>query len=441
MARNFNGTSDFIDCGTNSSLNITGNFTVAGWANPASVGGGIRKIIAAKDDNISGRNFYLAIAGAITEFGTDAVPAINGSATLSVNAWVHIAAVYLSGAGTGTIYLNGAVDVGPSPVGTAATDTASFTIGERTYAANNNFFNGLLADVAIWNTNLSSLQIAQLANGYRPVDVNSANLKGWWPLSGYSSPEPDLSGNANNGTLTGTSAAPMPPSLGRGGRHFGGADKIENTSSPSTATIGSWSAITIAAWAYYDPSQGTNGCVLSLGRDNLWQNFGVGLRGTAGGNSFACGLRTNAGTLLSASFSMNIGSWYHLAVTGSIAGATGIPYLNGIAQTTFSLAGSSAFVGLNNGYLLGQDTSGGMDPLTGGIADAAIWNTQLSAGQIAALAASTRPPNVNSANLQLWLPLDSFSNATENDKSANGFNGTLTATSPILGPPQLWRLG
>jgi hypothetical protein len=210
MGRLFNGTSDFIDCGTNSSLNIISNFTVAGWANPAVSAN--RKIIAAKDDLSLGRCFYLAISSTnTTEFGTDAVPAITGSATISANTWVHIAAVYLSGATTGTIYLNGAVDVGPSGVGTAATDTASFTIGERTFAGNNNFFNGLLADVAIWNTNLSTLQIAQLAKGYRPFNVNIANLKGWWPLDGLQSPEPDLSGFANNGILTGTTNAFGPP--------------------------------------------------------------------------------------------------------------------------------------------------------------------------------------------------------------------------------------
>jgi hypothetical protein len=45
--------------------------------------------------------------------------------------------------------------------------------------------------------------------------VNLANLKGWWPLDGYQSPEPDLSGNGNNGTLTGTAQVLGAPQLWR----------------------------------------------------------------------------------------------------------------------------------------------------------------------------------------------------------------------------------
>jgi hypothetical protein len=36
-------------------------------------------------------------------------------------------------------------------------------------------------------------------------------LIGWWPLDGFASPEVDLSRNAFNGALTGTTAAFGPP--------------------------------------------------------------------------------------------------------------------------------------------------------------------------------------------------------------------------------------
>jgi hypothetical protein len=79
--------------------------------------------------------------------------------------------------------------------------------------------------------------------------------------------------------------------------------------------------------------------------------------------------------------------------------------------------------------------------LQGNIADVAVWNTNLSGSQITQLYNGVRPINVNSANLQLWYPLNGFTNTTENDLSSNANNGTVTGATPILGPPQTWRLG
>jgi hypothetical protein len=72
-------------------------------------------------------------------------------------------------------------------------------------------FPGSLADGAQWNTNLSAAEITALSKGARPYTIRPANLLGWWPLDGLQSPEEELSGAKNNGTLTGTTAAFGPP--------------------------------------------------------------------------------------------------------------------------------------------------------------------------------------------------------------------------------------
>ena len=84
--------------------------------------------------------------------------------------------------------------------------TGNTTIGERTYSGFQGYASKAISDVAIWNTVLSSGQISTLAAGVRPGYVQVANLVGWWQLNGALSPEPDYSGNGNNGTLTGTAA-------------------------------------------------------------------------------------------------------------------------------------------------------------------------------------------------------------------------------------------
>jgi hypothetical protein len=129
-----------------------------------------------------------------------------GVITLSANTWYHLLFT-ISTKGTG--YINGAVDQVTTTGAGIAAITANTQLGADFPSTTG--WAGRLADAAIWNTVLSSTEITALANGARPNTIRSGNLVGWWPLDGLQSPEPDLSGNANNGTLTGTSSAFGPP--------------------------------------------------------------------------------------------------------------------------------------------------------------------------------------------------------------------------------------
>jgi hypothetical protein len=73
-------------------------------------------------------------------------------------------------------------------------------------------FPGLLADGAMWDgIQLTQAEATALARGARPIQIRSKSLIGWWPMDGIQSPEPDMSGFANPGTLTGTLKKPGPP--------------------------------------------------------------------------------------------------------------------------------------------------------------------------------------------------------------------------------------
>jgi hypothetical protein len=342
--------------------------------------------------------------------------------------WAHWLLTWSNAAGQ-TLYQNG-VSVGthsltyPSPVNPNGLWVGNY----GTFAPVNS--NETIADFAYWNSTLSSSDAAKLAAGYRPVDVNSANLQVWWPLSGYSSPEPDSSGNANNGTLTGTSQAPMPPSLGRGGRSFNGtSNKIVGSSN-----ISNISNVTIAAWAYCTTSSNIRLPVFSCG-DSALDGFGLVFTngtvraGALGGVAWVPGTTT---------FTAN--SWHHLAMTGT-SGFVWQFYADGVAdgpiQTVTPIAATHA-------PAFGWDSTPAWFP--GSIADCAAWNTVLTPTQILALASGTRPNQIAAGNLLGYWPLNSFSNSAENDASGGGNNGTLSPGSasgpfPILGPPQTWRLG
>ncbi len=93
------------------------------------------------------------------------------------------------------------------PVGTADTDATAYSIGNRADALRN--WDGKLAQFTVWpNRLLTQTDVNNdFDNGPQSLGYT---LAGYWPLCGTASPEPDLSGNGNNGTVTGTKFQPNP---------------------------------------------------------------------------------------------------------------------------------------------------------------------------------------------------------------------------------------
>jgi hypothetical protein len=95
-------------------------------------------------------------------------------------------------------------------------------------------FEGSIAEVAIWNAQLSSSDIANLAASTGgAAGIRSANLVGYWHLCGLASPEPDSSGNGNSGVLSSNPPLPGVASPGYSGCSGG------NTYDPTKPFIGS----------------------------------------------------------------------------------------------------------------------------------------------------------------------------------------------------------
>jgi Concanavalin A-like lectin/glucanases superfamily len=85
----------------------------------------------------------------------------------------------------------------------------NFDIGGIEGAAD---FQGIVAEVGVWNALLSPAEMSALQT-VCPASIRRTALVGYFPLWGASgtSIEPDLSGNRNNGALTGTGAANHAP--------------------------------------------------------------------------------------------------------------------------------------------------------------------------------------------------------------------------------------
>ncbi len=114
--------------------------------------------------------------------------------------WAYYAATY---SGTVmTFYINGVPEATNDTFnGASGCGNVGLILGVTGAAAAGSWqFNGSIANVQVYNTSLSSGQIAYLyKEGIGGAPTNIQNLVGWWPLNGNSN---DYSGNGNNGVPT-----------------------------------------------------------------------------------------------------------------------------------------------------------------------------------------------------------------------------------------------
>lgn len=204
MARSFNGSSDFINISSVPSFSGSNPFTIQAWAN-LTVGAGSFPLIA---DGLGVQLFFGINLGAGAGFNlyVDGIQSTNG-ATVTNGTWYHVLGTY-NGSNSSLIYVNG-VHQGSTSGSASPSAISSVNIGKNT--GGNSFWKGGLADFAIWTAVLTQTEITALSSGVRPYNIRKSLLNTWLPLDGLQSPEIDYSGNASNGTLTGTSLSGGPP--------------------------------------------------------------------------------------------------------------------------------------------------------------------------------------------------------------------------------------
>jgi hypothetical protein len=230
MARSF--ASGDVIVGSNNQINFAlGNaFSIHGWVRCQSSTGTAESLIGHLDPAINYRGWEIERTTAINP-GAMAFYIIDtysnkdffyiGSVVIPHDGvtWAAIGVSYDgSGLLTGqNLYNNGVLDGSPS-VGqnfggsVTITNAIPLRFGKRNDGSEP--FTGAMADFGIWNVALSAAEFSALGKyGARPYTVRAGSLVAYFPLDGLASPEPDLSGFVNNGTLTGTAKASTAPPL------------------------------------------------------------------------------------------------------------------------------------------------------------------------------------------------------------------------------------
>jgi len=209
MARNFDGSGDYIDCGTHASIHDLGLFTFSCWFKSVDGGeGDMGRFFQSAPDLSGHRILYINNAGNIKfQVDYDTTDLIRESdAVFSHGTWTHLVITW-DGSSTAAnvhIYKDGLEVSGYNTTtdgaGSLVSDSGqSFYIGNRPGNTTRSF-NGDLAEVAIWNSALTTVQILSLAKGFSPLFVQPQNLIAYWNLiRGLN----DRMG-ASNGAATGT---------------------------------------------------------------------------------------------------------------------------------------------------------------------------------------------------------------------------------------------
>ena len=200
MARSFNGTTDLV-FNASATITLALPYTIAAWFNASSLPGAYGTLLR---HNNAAPGMFTRSSGKIAYAGGATL--IDGSFILTTGVWTH--ALLADTGSTAQGYINGVTD-GASFASGGSSPQANLRIGND--LGNTNSYPGSLADVAAWNVTLSALEVSALAKGARPSTVRPKSLVYWCPFDGLQSPEPDLSGNVLNGTLTGTNPAFGPP--------------------------------------------------------------------------------------------------------------------------------------------------------------------------------------------------------------------------------------
>jgi len=133
------------------------------------------------------------------------------STNLNTGQWYHAVVTYdASKASSGIkLYLNGSkVDDANYASGTfTASKNTSTEVRVGGVEVTSAYSNGLIDEVAIFNTELSSSNITSIYNSGTPNDISSLSPVGWWRMgdgteAGSGTTVYDMSDNSNNGTLT-----------------------------------------------------------------------------------------------------------------------------------------------------------------------------------------------------------------------------------------------
>jgi len=204
----FDGANDYVTAPLPSIFNTisSSSFTIEAWVYPQ--GNAFSRIVFAQQNTTNFVSFGVSATNTVYFYviSSGTTYSIVTTNALPINQWTHVAARWTPGSNTTEVLFNGVLQTTTGGGGSSTGTNSVMTIGARSDGTTQ-FFNGMLDEIRIWNTSLTTCQIAQNMNTTLAGSesglvalynfnqgVGGANNAGILNL-------PDLSPAALNGTL------------------------------------------------------------------------------------------------------------------------------------------------------------------------------------------------------------------------------------------------
>jgi len=414
----FDGGGDILNCGNISAINSASNVTISCWIKADSFPHStFNSIWGGGQAGGHASRFWLNANSSRLNIYNGSTQNFSFSTTVSTGTWYHTAVV-ISGSSNLSVYLNG------SQLGSTVTTFNSLTsqsgdnfqiAGNPTYVPY--FWDGLIDEVAVWDSALSSQDISKIYNGTAPngvpVDLtNSAsydtdrtsNLKGYWRMGDDSNDTAtsggsiatitDSSGNGNDATQSDVTKQPTFKALDSSttSLSFDGSD--DSFAFAGSQDIQLDQTYTACSWFKVNSITSTSSPrgLITWGSASAGRGRGLYITGSKVG-SFGYQALYNLDSIST----ISTGVWYHVAATYD--GTTLKLYVNGTLDSTRTLNLPSFTYTMTHIGELYYSQSNTYRHFDGSMDELALFNTALSASDVSSLAASRGAHIVNDLSL------------------------------------------
>ena len=422
---------DYIDLGTRP-FSFTQNLTVSFWLKTSQTA--TNSLIGKDNNNItSGRNWIAFTDSGLVKFWTTSSGSIStiskivSNTSVNDNQWHHIVCVNDYVNSTKQIYIDGSLDITDNNGAAISTSSAPVRIGIRDTAPDDFPYDGLMSNVALWDTALNSTQVTTLYNNGAPGDISSLNPTAWYKLD---------SSEIFNSTSTEWSVDNNAyPSVYKSSLNFDGNDFI-NCGNNSSLSLDRTDSFSLSAWINSSSSL-FNGSIFSkfdnatstgyfMGMNSARNNLRFAFRkGIGGGSSQYNYVETND--------AINTNQWSHvLATYNGNQDASGIVlYVNGVAVNTTIISNTlqSGSVSNNEPFRIGSNS--GATFFDGQISNAAVFNSVLTGSQVATIYNNGTPETSISHSPFSWWKLDNTTTGIQDSAGSN--NGTNNGATKYAG--------
>ena len=326
----FNGSSSYITLTQPVNLS-TDNFTYSFWIYPTT-NTGYGAPLAQYGNSTSTRNFYSYRVGSTEKitFGLVSTGAVFNqlisTGTTPLNQWSHVAMVRDSS--TQKIYINGQLSGTLSNTTTTSTSSEPFLIGDTNDVVADEFFEGSIDQVRIYDKALSAADVTTLYNETAATASTNITLEAPSLVAYYKMNDATDETGSYDGTPTNVNFN-VAGKFGNAGDFNGSSSRINLPSNP----INGLSNVSFSFWI--KPNDITsNQYVLSfINSVDGWN--GVGIRISNTGKIQV--VRANSGTVTTTENStttLSLNVWQHVAVSVQQSGT--VIYIDGSSDGTFS---------------------------------------------------------------------------------------------------------